>query len=484
MPSVFERDPDYFKRYESPFSYRYGSDEMGQIWSEKNRWLKARNLWIAVAETQMEAGLVSKEQYEDLVAHRDELDIATILSREMNRDDPRYTGHDIVAAISEFADKTPIGAPIIHQGMTSEDLLSNVEVLQIHESLSLVEKRIKSTLGAFGEQIEKNKNLVCMGYTHLQAAEPTTLGYRLSRYAQDLLVDLRLIHSAKGTIKGKGIKGAVGTSASFEHLLEGTEMTPQEHERKIMEKLGLEPVTVAGQTYPRKFTLIVVSTLAILGQSCYQFANDLKILQASPFDELAEPQRRGQVGSSAMPHKENPPNAENIKSLSAGLAGKAVEAWIGAATVTLERGLEDSGGKRSYLPESFLIVDECLRRIERILKGLQVRDYSIERNMGNFGPFVALEIVLSELSKKGANRQEMHTLLAEKAREAQENIRKGKPNPLRALVLTEEGIDFYLNPSEIGKSFDSIGAHIGDAPERCDKFLAEMQAELEKQQGG
>src|SRR3990170_1656041 len=117
--------PGYFETYQSVFAYRYGSPEMQKLWSENDRWLKRREIWIAVAETQYEAGLVRQEQVEDLKAHKDELDIAEILSREMNRQDPRYTGHDINAGISEFADKAPIGGEILHQGLTSEDLLSN-----------------------------------------------------------------------------------------------------------------------------------------------------------------------------------------------------------------------------------------------------------------------------------------------------------------------------------------------------------------------
>lgn len=478
MSSLSELGPRYFKRYESPFSYRYGSDEMRYVWSEENHWLKARDLWIAVAETQMQAGLVKPEQYQDLVAHRDELDIATILQREMDRSDPRYTGHDIVAAISEYADKAPVGGPKIHQGMTSEDLLSNVEVLKIHEGFALVEKRIVNALNAFGEQIEKNRDVVCMGYTHLQAAEPIPLAYRLARYAQDFVVDLRLVRRAQEDIKGKGIKGAVGTSASFVHLLDGSGMSAMEHERRIMEKMAVEPVTIAGQTYPRKFTLLAVATLAEVGQSCHQFAGDLKILQSSPFDELAEPRGSGQVGSSAMPHKQNPPSAEKIKALSRGLPGKVVEAWTGAAEVTLERGLEDSAGKRSYLPEAFLIVDECLLGTERIVKGLQVRETSIQRKLEDFGPFVALEIILDELSKHGADRLKMHEILRVKAQQAMIAVRQRLPNPLKELVLTDEEVDYYLNPEEIGKSFYSVKGHIGDAPQRCDQFLAEMKKEL------
>jgi len=460
-----------FKTYESPFTLRYGSDEMRQIWSQENSWIKARDVWIAVAGVQMEAGLVSRAEYQDLVDHRDEIDIETILRREMDKEDPRYTGHDIVAGISEFSDKAPLGGRILHKGLTSEDVLSNVEILLIHESLNIVEDRLKIALSGFAKRIEDHKDLVVVGFTHNQAAEPTTFGYRLARYAQDLVVDLESLRFLRGIVKGKGIKGAVGTSASFEKLLEGTEMTAEDHERKIMERLGIPAVTISGQTYPRKFTLMTVATLAFIGQSCHQFASDMKLLQASPFDEVAEPRRRGQVSSSAMAHKENPNNAENIKSLARGLIGKVVEAWINASEVTLERGLEDSAGKRSYLPEAFLAVDEILKRTDNIIRGLQVRETSIARNFRIFSPFMATETVLSHLSRGDVDRQEMHELLRGKVTLALDAVRNGDPNPLQQLLAEDEVISKYLDPEELEELFSSVRDHVGDAPERCERFL-------------
>lgn len=468
------------KGYRSPIGERYGSAEMSVVWDQKYRLYKQRLVWLAVAKTQMEAGLVKKEEYDDLVAHVEDIDVDTINRRENNINDPRYTGHDILAHISQYADVAPVGGRKLHQGMTSEDLLSNEEVMSIGESLPYIEGGIKNTLSAARDQIDKHKGLVVLGYTHLQAAEPTTLGYRLANYAQDFLTDLDSIRFLRSTLRGKGIKGAVGTSASFAHLLEGTGMTPVEHERKIMEQLGIEPAMVAAQTYPRKFTLLTVMTLASVGQSCYKFANDVKILQSSPFDELAEPRPRNERGSSAMPHKQNPRHSENIKALTRGLPGKVVEAWMGASDVTLERGLEDSAGKRSYLPESFLIVGEALGRTERIMRGLQVRPHPIQRNFNQSAPFVALEMILADLSKRGEARQEMYDLLGDHAKAAWEAVREGKPNPLRQLVMGDATLAQHMGRDEIGVLFDSVGGYIGDAIGRCDKMVVRIDEELKK----
>jgi adenylosuccinate lyase len=451
-------------------SYRYGSEEMRAIWSERQRQLVARDIWIAVAETQMQSGIVSPEEYNDLLAHRDEIDIDTILAREMNRADPRFTGHETVAAISHYQDVAPLGGKRLHQGMTSDDILSNVETIQIKDSLAVIEAKITKTLKAFAGQIDRNRDKVCVGWTHLQPAEPTTVGYRLARYAQDLLKDLALARFVMGEIKGKGIKGAVGSSASFEQLLDGTDMDPRQHEATVMKSLGLEAATVTGQTYPRKFTLWTLLTLCSIGQTCHQFASDLKILQSAAFGEWVQP--KSGVGSSAMPHKENPATAETIKSLARSLPGKAVESWLTAAEVTLERGLEDSAGKRSYLPESFLIVDEILGRTEWLVRGLEVRDASIQRNLEQFGPFMALEMVLSEVSKRGGNRQEAHQILAEYATEAWRSVQRGETNPLPDKVAADDTVTRFIPSQEVRTLFSAIRGHIGDAPQRCEEFLS------------
>lgn len=466
-------------RYVSAFTIKYGSDEMHAIWSEKSRALAIRDLWIATAAVQMEAGLVTLEQYEDLVRNRENLNIREAYRMELDRTYRRFTGHDIAAASREYGDKAQIGASIIGKGETSEEPLSNSEILLIHKALELLDQRMVTILVTLVSPIRKYKDLVCMDWTHLQAAEPTTVGYRLAGYAQDLLNDLRIMRFFKTLILGKGIKGAVGTQASFVHMLEGNSMSAREMEDKIMERYGLTPALVTGQTYPRKYALMAVTGNAFVGQSAYKFANDLKILQSTLFGEWAEPRRRNQVGSFAMPHKENPNNAEGIKALARALAFHVAHMWFIAADTTLSRGLEDSAGKRSVIPESFLAVDEILGRMDRMVKGLQIREVPIARNLAAYGPFVAMEVILSELSKDPMiDRQEMHDSLREKARDANEAVRRGEPNPLQLLVRTDPELNKYLSPEEIDHAFSIVNKHVGNAPERCDEMANLIEKEM------
>src|SRR5574342_205490 len=202
-----------FKTYQSPFSWRYGSEEMRSIWSEENKYKIWRQIWVEIASAESDHGLVSKEELEDLKKEQNNIDIQRIWEIEKN------TRHDVVAAIKEFAEKAKIGGGKIHLGATSMDIVDNTDSIRVKQSVEIVEKNLKTVLKELINQIEKYADIPCMGFTHLQPAEPTTIGYRLSAYAQDLLFDLELLQFVKKHLKAKGFKGAVGTQASYTSLL-------------------------------------------------------------------------------------------------------------------------------------------------------------------------------------------------------------------------------------------------------------------------
>jgi adenylosuccinate lyase len=462
-----------FETYLSPFTFRYGSDSMRKTWSQQRFWGNVRKIWVTAAEVQAEAGLVSKEQLDDLKAHQGDLSVEEIFRLE--RDPKDGTGHDVAAAIKEYSEVAPLGGEKLHQGFTSEDVLSNAEIMQIHESFDILKPKLVGTLRAFGKQIKTHKDLACIGTTHLQVAEPTTMGYRFAKYAQDLLADLELLDYVKGTIKGKGIKGAVGTSASFEELLGGTGMTSEEHENKIMEKLGIDPVQISDQTYPRKFLFSTEGVLTQIAQTLHHFFLNIQVLQSSFIDEVSEPRRKGQIGSSAMPHKQNPINSENICSLTEDMPGKLLSAWITAAFVTGERTLRDSAGKRSWLPESFLIIDEVLTRAEKVINGLEVHKNSVKTNLNKFAPYSVTEIILTKLCNAGMDRKEGHEILLSNAEKAISSVRSGEPNPMKNLVMNDARVTSLLGKEEVESSFNEILNHIGDASKKCGSFLTKLE---------
>src|SRR5690606_29686291 len=339
----------------SPFTWRYGSEAMRHIWSETHKRKLWRRIWVALASAQQQAGLVSAEQVADLRDQVDNIDIER--AHQIEQD----IHHDLMAEVHTYAEQCPVGGGIIHLGATSMDVEDNADVLRIRQSLDLLLTRLGDLLRTLAEKIEAEADHVCMAFTHIQPAEPTTVGYRLAMYAQDLLADYADLKRIRGELRGKGFKGAVGTSASYSELLAGTGMTPDQMETHIMMALDLEPFLIATQTYSRRQDWVVLSALSGLAATVYKLAFDLRLLQSPPLGEWSEPFGQHQVGSSAMPFKRNPINAENIDSLARYLAALPRTAWDNAAHNLLERTLDDSANRRVILPEAFLAAEEILR---------------------------------------------------------------------------------------------------------------------------
>lgn len=458
-----------FTTYQSPFTWRYGSPAMRRLWSESYKRRLWRQIWVALAETQAEFGLVNQEQVEDLRTHMDDVNIGRALEIEAE------IQHDLMAEVRTFAEQCPIGGGIIHLGATSMDIEDNADALRIRQSLDLLLTSLASLLQTFSRLIEVWAETPIMGFTHIQPAEPSTLGYRLAFYAQDLLHDYERLYHLARAIKGKGFKGAVGSGASYAELL-GVERLPA-FEQRLAEKLNLPFFTVASQVYPRRQEYEVLTALAGLGLSLYKFAFDLRLLQSPPLGELGEPFGERQVGSSAMPFKRNPIRSEKINSLARYLAALPRLAWDNAAHSLLERTLDDSANRRILLPEAFLAADELLRTAIGIIGKLRVDEAAIARNLALYGPFAATERVLMALVKKGADRQEMHERIRLHAMKAWEALRNGGENPLVNSLCQDGELTEYLTEADIRALMDSR-AHVGDAPARARALAGQITQTL------
>src|SRR5207237_7739991 len=193
-------------------------------------------------------------------------------------------------------------------------------------------------------------------------------------------------------------------------------------------RLALESFPAATQVYPRKQDWLVLNALAGLAQSLYKFAFDVRLLQSPPIGEWSEPFREQQVGSSAMPFKRNPINAEKIDSLARYLAALPRVAWANAAHMLLERALDDSANRRLILPEAFLCADELLITAQKIVEGLRVNEVAVAKNLGEYGTFAATERLLMALVQRGASRREMHERIREHAMPAWQERTQGDRN--------------------------------------------------------
>lgn len=458
-----------FDTYLSPFTWRYGSPEMRQVWSETHKRQVWRQIWLALAEVQCDFGLVNAGQVADLRAQVGAVDVARALQIEAE------IQHDLMAELKAYAEQAPVGGAILHLGATSTDIEDNADVLRVRKSLTLILVKLHKLLILLVDAMQTWADTPLIALTHLQPAEPSTLGYRLAFYAQDLLADWQSLSAIKISLRGKGFRGAVGTSAAYADLL-GVERLPA-FEAQMSAKLDLPFYPISSQVYPRRQDYQVVSALAGLGGSLYKFAFDLRILQNPSIGEWREPFREKQVGSSAMPFKRNPINAEKINSLGRFLAQMPRLAWDNAAHSLLERTLDDSANRRVLLPESFLAADELLSVATRLVKDLQVDRTALERNLALYAPFAALERVLMGLVKAGADRQLMHERLRQHALAAWGAYQAGLPMSLTTALEQDAEILHYLPAEQIEALMDARH-HLGDAPVRTRLLVDQIRQAL------
>lgn len=455
--------------YASPFSWRYASPEMRALWSETAKRAQWRQTWLALARAQAAFGLITPRQVDDIAAHVSQVDVPRALEIE------REIHHDLMAELRAFAEQCPSGGGALHLGATSMDIEDNADALRLRAAFDLLLPKLARLLLAFADAMDQYAHMPVMAFTHLQPAEPTTLGYRLASYAQDLLADYRHCTQLRAEIRGKGFKGAVGTMASYGELI-GKEHLPA-FEDLLSHYLGLPFFQVTTQTAPRRQEFILISALASIGMACYKFAFDLRILQSPPIGELAEPFGRHQVGSSAMPFKRNPIQSEKIDSLARYLSQLPAVAWNNAAHSLLERTLDDSANRRTLLPEAFLIVDELLITTHRIISGLQIRPEAIQRNLSAYGPFASTERLLMALGKVGADRQQMHEHLRQHALAAWDALQQGELNPLIEHLTADPTFLTYYTAEEI-RAFLQVEEYTGDAPERAHALAQEIKAAM------
>jgi adenylosuccinate lyase len=251
-------------------------------------------------------------------------------------------------------------------------------------------------------------------------------------------------------------------------------MTAAELEARVMANLELRAFPVTTQVYPRKQDYRVLTVLAGLSASLYRFGFDLRILQSPPIGEWSEPFGARQVGSSAMPFKRNPVNAENLDSLGRYVAAMPRVAWDNAAHSLLERTLDDSANRRLVLPDVFLASDELVCRSHRILRDLRIHDEARTRNLAAYGTFAATERLLMELARAGADRQAMHEVIRGHAMAAWNAVQRGETNPLADLLAADAEVLRYLPAGHV-RALLEAGGTVGDAPERARQVAAAIR---------
>ena len=418
-PANHDRD-----RWDNPLAARYASSDMTRLWSDNHRYSLWRRVWLALAEGEAELGLeITPGQLAEMRAHLDTIDFTKAADYE------RRMRHDVFAHLHAFADDCPAARPIIHLGATSAFVTDNTDLVLVRESLDLVAARLAMVIERLATKAIETKDIVCLGRTHLQPAQPTTIGKRICLWIHDLLLDLEEITHRRKLLRARGVKGTTGTQASFLELFAGDHAKVRRLDELVAHKLGFHSsYEVTGQTYTRKIDSQVVAGLAGVSESCHKAGNDLRL--AAAWGELEEPFEKEQVGSSAMPYKRNPMRAERMCGLGRFVMGLAVTASQTAATQWLERTLDDSAPRRLVLPQAFLATDAQLVLYANIAGGLVVLPGGIRRNLEAHLPFLAAEKILMAGTQAGGDRQALHEALRVHSHAATARIREGESNDL------------------------------------------------------
>ncbi len=460
-------------KYVSPLSERYASKEMQYIFSPDKKFKTWRKLWIALAETEQELGLlgsdgqprITDEMIAELKANADDINYEVAKERE------KLVRHDVMSHVYAYGQQCPKAAGIIHLGATSCYVGDNTDVIIMTEALKLVRKKLLNVINELSKFAMEYKDLPTLAFTHFQPAQPTTVGKRATLWLQDLYMDLQDVEYMIDQQKLLGSKGTTGTQASFLELFGGDHDKVKAIDKKIAEKMGFkECYPVSGQTYSRKVDSRVLNVLAGIAQSAHKFSNDIRLLQH--LKEIEEPFEKNQIGSSAMAYKRNPMRSERIASLANYVIADTINPAITAATQWFERTLDDSANKRISIPEGFLAIDGILDLYLNVVDGLVVYDKVITKRFMDEIPFMATENIMMDAVKSGGNRQELHEKIRTYSMEAGAVVKKeGKPNDLVDRIAADPA--FGKTKEELLEIMKPI-LYVGRAPEQTEEFVNEV----------
>ena len=414
----------------------------------------------------MQLGLpITEEQVRELEAHIADIDFACAAGRE------KEVRHDVMAHIYAYGKAAPSAAGIIHLGATSCYVTDNGDLILFREGLRYLRQELLRLMKLLSVIADRYRAMPAPGYTHYQPAQPVTVGKRATLWLQDFLSDLEELEFVLNNMKFLGCRGTTGTEASFLELFEGDEEKIDELNRLLAAAFGFrECFPVCGQTYPRKFDSRILNVLSSLAQSAYRMAQDIRLLQHDR--QMEEPFEDSQIGSSAMAYKRNPMRCERICSLSRTLMAEAMNAPLTASAQWLERTLDDSAGRRIFMPEAFLCADAILRLAQNVIGGLHVNEAVIERSLRDYLPFAATENLLMEAVKRGGDRQQLHEVIRKCSMETRKQMDAGGMCDLPERLA--EHPEFGLTADEIHAMLQPEN-FIGRCPQQVTAFLEQLR---------
>jgi len=377
----------------------------------------------------------------------------------------RITDHEVVAVVKALAEVSGVYGGYIHLGATSNDITDTVLATQLRDSINLIMRRLKDLASVLSELAEKYRDLVCLGRTHGVAALPITLGFKFAVYAAEVVRHIDRLREAKPRVCVGKMSGAVGTMASFGE--KGFQI-----QKRVMELMGVEEPLIATQVVPRDGLAEFITLAAMIASTLDKIANEIRNLQRTEIREVEEPFREeSQVGSSTMPHKRNPIKCEKVCGLAKVLRSEALAA-LENVVLEHERDLTNSSCERVIVPEVCLLLDEQLRTLVKVLRGLRVYPENIRRNLDSMRGLIMSEAVMMAMVSKGADRQWAHEVVRRCSMEA---WKTGKH--LKEILTANPEVRKYLTAEEVERVMKPEN-YIGTAKEQVDRVVTYVREKL------
>jgi adenylosuccinate lyase len=442
---------------------RYASSQMRQIWSRESKVLKERELWITVMKAQAKLGLnISEDVLEDYERVKNKIGLSSIDRREAE------LKHDVKARIEEF--NFLAGHQSIHVGLTSRDVTENIEGWQIKQSLHLTLASSNLLLQELVEKIEKYADLPIVGRTHNVPAQLTTLGRRFASWSEEFLFALEGLENLESRFPLKGIKGAIGTGSDLKSVI-GSNW--QSIEDSVLESLSVNKSLIApSQIYPRSIDFQVISSLFQLASPLASIATNIRLMAGLGL--VAEGKASSQVGSSAMPHKNNPRLSERVNALFIVLKGYLTMASEISGNQWNEGDVSESVVRRIALPDAFYCIDAILRTMTKVVKELEISKDNIAREVDLELEYLLSSKVLLMAFEKGVGRESAHKAILECADKSRSPISES------FFTLISKTSELRVSESELLKIKSKAENYLGDAPLQARSVLNLAKAQISR----
>lgn len=410
---------------------RYTRPEMEKVWSEENKFRKWLQVEIAVCETLAGLGEIPSEA---VAAIKEKADFSLDRIQAIEK----ITRHDVIAFTTAVAETVGDHSRFIHFGLTSTDVVDTAQAIQIREASDLIEKELLNLISIVKSQALRYQRLPMIGRTHGIHAEPITLGLKLVVWYSELNRNLERFRQARKNLQVGKISGPVGT---FSYL-------PPQVEESVCKQLGLSFAQVSTQTLQRDRHAEYLCALAILGSTYDKIATEIRHLQRTEVREVAEAFAKGQKGSSAMPHKQNPITCEQVSGLSRVLRGNAL---VSLENIPLwhERDISHSSAERVILPDSTTLAHYLTIKLSEVIQNLQVNKKGMERNLELTGGLIFSGALLLALTRKGVLREQAYEWVQRNATRVW-----SQDGNFQQIILEDPDIKTHLSNDEINAAFN------------------------------